>query len=150
MRRIWLFSASVSSITLFKKLKYKQIQVNKMMSCNSSQVIINAHNCHTITVLHTIRNSSFQFCCLARQQIKPFVTAKDFSEIVAAAKRLNIDLNGKGKSFVPMVANADPKHVEKAVEKIKEVEKELVNVEDTKEKTKIQGVQLKSVFIRLL
>ena len=120
-----------------------------MMSCNSSQVIINAHNCHTITVLHPIRISSFQFCCLARQQIKPFVTAKDFSEIVAAAKRLNVDLNGKGKSFVPMVANADPKHVEKAVEKIKEVEKELVNVEDTKEKTKIQGVQLKSVFIRL-
>ena len=48
-----------------------------------------------------------------------------------------------------MVANADPKHVEKAVEKIKEVEKELVNVEDTKEKTNIQGVQLKSVFFRL-
>ena len=102
-----------------------------------------------ITVLHSIRISSFQFCCLARRQIKPFVTAKDFSEIVAAAKRLNIDMNGKGKSFVPMVANADPKHVEKAVEKIKEVENELVNVEDTKEKTKIQGVQLKSVFIRL-
>jgi hypothetical protein len=89
----------------------------------------------------------FQFCCLARQQIKPFVTAKDFSELVAAAKRLNIDVNGKGKSFVPMVANADPKHVEKAVEKIKEVEKELVNVEDTKEEPKIQGVQLRSVFI---
>ena len=46
-----------------------------------------------------------------------------------------------------MVANADPKHVEKAVEKIKEVEKELVNVEDTKEEPKIQGVQLRSVFI---
>ena len=89
----------------------------------------------------------FPLFSLARQQIKPFVTAKDFSEIVAAAKRLNVDLNGKGKSFVPMVANADPKHVEKAVEKIKEVEKELVNVEDTKEKTKIQGVQFKSVFI---
>ena len=61
---------------------------------------------------------------------------------MAAAKRLNIDLNGKGKSFV-----SNPKHVETAVEKIKEVEKELVNVEDTKEKSKIQGVQLRSVFI---
>ena len=29
-----------------KILKCKQIQVNKMMSCNSSQVIIPAHNCH--------------------------------------------------------------------------------------------------------
>ena len=29
-----------------RKLKCKQIPVNKMMSCNSSQVIIPAHNCH--------------------------------------------------------------------------------------------------------
>ena len=139
MKSLFSFSTAQTEKNWWKKLGKTRLVVGWFDVTNKIQ----------ITVLHPFLISSFQFCCLARQRIKPFVTAKDFSEIVAAAKRLNIDLNGKGKSFVPMVANADPKHVEKAVEKIKEVEKELVNVEETKEKTKIQGVQLKSVFIRL-
>ena len=34
-----------------KKLKCKQIQVKKMISCNSSQVIIAAHNCHILLAI---------------------------------------------------------------------------------------------------
>merc|ERR1712018_520879 len=72
-----------------------------------------------------------QLCCHGRERIKPFVTAKDFAEIVAAAKRFNIDLKEKAKSIVPMVANADPKEVASTVEKLKEVEMELVKVEQS-------------------
>jgi hypothetical protein len=40
----------ISSFSFIRKLKCKQIQVNKMMSCNSSQVIIAAPNAtkHTL------------------------------------------------------------------------------------------------------
>ena len=46
----------VSSNTLIWKLKCKQIQVNKMMSCNSSQVIIAAHNWHTCVEIVGTKN----------------------------------------------------------------------------------------------
>ena len=85
----------------------------------------------------------FQFCCNARKTIKPYVTAKDLAEVAAAAKRLKLNLNGKmeGKSLGPMVANADPKQVASAVEKIQEVEKELDKVEQNSEESEtIQGI----------
>ena len=77
-----------------------------------------------------------------RKQIKPYVTAKDLAEVAQAVKRLKLDLEDKiePKSLVPTVANADPKEVESTVEKIQEVEKELVKVEQNSEESEqIQG-----------
>ena len=49
--KIYFFKISQLSCIqkhFIRKLKYKQIQVNKMMSCNSSQVINAADKCHKI------------------------------------------------------------------------------------------------------
>ena len=44
------FHVSRNSLHI-RKLICKQIKVNKVMSCNSSQVIIAAHNCHILLAI---------------------------------------------------------------------------------------------------
>lgn len=50
-----------------------------------------------------------QFCCNPRKIIKAFVSPKDMSEFVEAAKRLNV---ASASQIQTMMVNADPTKVE--------------------------------------
>ena len=61
-----------------------------------------------IIIIFNLHNV-LQFCCNPRKIIKAFVSPKDMSEFVEAAKRLNV---ASASQIQTMMVNADPTKVE--------------------------------------